>query len=47
MNNSRRSSSAARASRLGMPSFKDLLSAEQVREIQAYILSRAKAEPVR
>jgi quinohemoprotein ethanol dehydrogenase len=30
-------------SRLGMPSFKDLLSAEQVRAIQAYILSRAKA----
>jgi mono/diheme cytochrome c family protein len=30
-------------SRLGMPSFKDLLTAEQVRAIQAYILSRAKA----
>ena len=29
---------------LGMPSFKDLLSAEQVRAIQAYILSRAKAD---
>ena len=26
---------------LGMPSFKDLLSADQVRAIQAYILSRA------
>jgi mono/diheme cytochrome c family protein len=30
----------ARAS-LGMPSFKDLLTAEQLRAIQAYILSRA------
>jgi quinohemoprotein ethanol dehydrogenase len=30
-------------SRLGMPSFKDLLTAEQVREIQAFTLSRAKA----
>jgi quinohemoprotein ethanol dehydrogenase len=29
-------------SRLGMPSFKDLLTAEQARAIQAYILSRAK-----
>ena len=31
-------------SRLGMPSFRDLLNAEQVRAIQAYILSRAKAD---
>ena len=31
-------------SRLGMPSFKDLLSAEQVHAIQAYIVSRAKAD---
>jgi PQQ-dependent dehydrogenase (methanol/ethanol family) len=29
-------------SSLGMPSFKDLLSADQVRAIQAYVLSRAK-----
>ena len=32
----------ARESR-GMPSFKDLLKAEQVRAIQAYVLSRAAA----
>jgi quinohemoprotein ethanol dehydrogenase len=36
----------ARAS-LGMPSFKDLLSAEQVRAIEAYVLSRASEDAKR